>query len=168
MNGEPVKVLIDAGANDDVIDETTYQQFAEEPVLQNARISLYSYNSKEPLVVIGQFEAQIVGNGKKCISVVKVISGSAGCLLSCSTSRRLGLFQTEAFCEINALSKASKYRDIIGKFETAFTDSIGKLVGYKVKLHINESIHPKQQPYRRVPYHLAKPSLNKLTVRQSG
>ncbi len=49
MNGEPVKVLIDSGANDDVIDETTYQQFSEKPVLQNARISLYSYNAKEPL-----------------------------------------------------------------------------------------------------------------------
>ncbi len=54
------------------------------------------------------------------------------------------------------------YSALLSEYDTVFTEKVGKLKGYKVKLHIDRTITPKQQPYRRVPYHLAKPIEKKL------
>ncbi len=151
-------MLIDSGAHDDVVDETTYNSWTEKPWLRKSKVRLFSYCANEPLRVLGEIDGTILANGRVCRSSVKVVSGSAGCLLSCLSSRRLGLFQTAAFNEICKVVAANEYYSaLLSEYDTVFTEKVGKLKGYKVKLHVDRTITPKQQPYRRVPYHLAKP-----------
>ncbi len=42
------------------------------------------------------------------------------------------------------------------KYKSVSTEKIGRLKGHKVHLHIDKSVRPVQQPYRRIPYHLVK------------
>lgn len=42
------------------------------------------------------------------------------------------------------------------RFSGVFTNKIGRIKGYKVKLHIDKSVVPVRQKYRRPPYHLMK------------
>ena len=42
------------------------------------------------------------------------------------------------------------------QYSSVFNDRVGRLKGYKVKLHIDKDIKPIQQPYRRTPYNLMK------------
>jgi hypothetical protein len=99
INKEGIRMLIDSGAHDDVVDETTYNSWTEKPWLRKSKVRLFSYCANEPLRVLGEFDATIEANGHVCRPSVKAVSGSAGCLLSCFSSRRLGLFQTAAFNE---------------------------------------------------------------------
>jgi hypothetical protein len=48
----------------------------------------------------------------------------------------------------------SRYATLMEEYGTVFTDKIGKLKGFEVKLHVDELVPPKQVPYRRTPYHL--------------
>ena len=117
--------------------------------------------------ILGEFEATVTANGKECTANFRVIKGNSGCLLSCTTSRKLGLFQTNLFSAINTLGEntAPEYVGLVKRCSSVFNDFIGKLKGYKVKLHIDHNVQPKQQPYRRVAHHLVKPiekEINKL------
>lgn len=152
------RVLIDSGADDNVIDEATYNSWEVKPKLIAPTIKLYSYNSNEPLPVIGEFNSVVYGNDKQCSGVFLVIRGRSGCLLSCDTSRRLGLFQTQAFSEINNVKNSNEdYKELFREFKSVFNDTIGCLKGYEVELHVDETIKPKQQPYRRIAHHLIQP-----------
>jgi hypothetical protein len=44
----------------------------------------------------------------------------------------------------------------MNNFKDVFNDKVGRLKDFKVKLHIDKAKKPTQQPYRRVPYNLAK------------
>ena len=62
------------------------------------------------------------------------------------------------FKNVNVVNsnKDSNYEWLFDKYQDLFNDKIGKLKGYQVKLHIDETIVPRKQAYRRVPYHLLK------------
>jgi len=53
-------------------------------------------------------------------------------------------------------STGSFYDDLMLRYNDVFTDKIGRLKGYKVKLHIDPDAKPVQTRYRRPPYHLVK------------
>ena len=50
------------------------------------------------------------------------------------------------------------YQWILESFPSVFNDKIGCLKNYEVKLHIDETVSPVRQPYRRIAYHLIKPT----------
>ena len=48
------------------------------------------------------------------------------------------------------------------EYSDVFNDKVGLLKDLKVHLHIDKSVKPVVQPYRRIPYHLAEAAKKEL------
>ena len=79
-----------------------------------------------------------------------VIQGSGGSLLSWKTSQELGLLK--AVHNVNDDSSPTTEK-LIKEYDELF-HGLGKLKGYQIKLHTDESVPPVAQPHRRVPFHV--------------
>ena len=82
-----------------------------------------------------------------------MISGNYDSLSSYETSVDLGLV-----LEINAVTSnnvqcGSNVKNLINEYSELF-EGIGKLKDKEIKLHIDESVPPVAQPYRRIPFHM--------------
>ena len=97
INGQAVKVLIDSGAEVNLIDQATYQALIERPQLEPGGRNVFPYQSDKPIHVRGQFRTVVQSNGHSTEAKFKVVDGNSGNLLSFETARKLDLFATEAF-----------------------------------------------------------------------
>ena len=155
VDGTECKMLIDSGANDNLIDEATYEAWPKKPKLNQSRARLHAYNSTDPLKIVGEFQAAIEVAGRKLKASIKVVGGCGGCILGFETARELGLFQGELFKpKVRVAVVSDRYSELMREFSMVFTEKVGVLKDYKVKLHIDRGVEPKQVPYRRAPYHL--------------
>ena len=76
--------------------------------------------------------------------------GSGGSLLSWKTSQELGLLKAMHNVEEDSSPRIVK---LVEDYDELF-HGLGKLKGYQVKLHIDESVQPIAQPHRRVTFHV--------------
>ena len=81
---------------------------------------------------------------------IYVVKGSSGSLLSWKTSQDLGLLK--AVHHVHD-SSSTRVEELVKEYDELF-HGLGKLKGYQVKLHIDESVQPVAQPHRRVPFHV--------------
>ena len=77
-----------------------------------------------------------------------VTKGNSGNLLSCSITQQLNLLT------LNVNSTMSG-QTILHAFPHLF-DGIGQVTGKEIKLHISNTVIPKQQPQLRIPFHVRK------------
>ena len=164
LDSRPV-FLIDSGAFGNIMDEKTFNRLIIKPELTINKSKLYPYGINTPLETLGSFTTEIKANNRSCIAVFKVSKGNPGNLLSYKTSRLLDLFNTGDFrcCSVDEGDQnESRYRGLMSKFSDVFTDRVGRLNDYKVKLHIDKSFRPVRIPYRRLPYHLVKATEDEL------
>ena len=142
------------------MDEVTFNSLVTKPKLFETQTKLYSFNIEHALDIIGEFKAYIQLDNRICTASFKVVKGKPGNLLSFETSKQLNVFSSAIFRNGNEIDKCYNvdnfYDKLILDFKNVFTNKIGRLKGHKVKLHIDTSIKPVIQPYRRPPYHLAQ------------
>ena len=79
-----------------------------------------------------------------------VVNGNSGNLLSCTTACQLDLLKVSINTTTQHPSPTPLYPP---EFEGLFS-GIGKLTGKTIKLHIDPDVSPKQQPHRRIPFHV--------------
>ena len=154
-------MLIDSGAQDNLIDEHTFEKWTYKPKLNKPSTRLYAYNSNKEIPTIGEFQTNVMVGEKQYEAIFRIVQGKSGNLLSFSTAKQLDLFSEDQFRPKDTIRKcnnieSNRYNQIMDQFKDVFNEEIGKLKGFKVKLHIDTSIKPVQQPYRRVPYNLAQ------------
>jgi hypothetical protein len=120
--------LIDSGAEENLIDKSTYDSFKFRPELIKSRVKLYVYNSNEPLQVLGEFSSQIGYDGECIVAKFIVTNGYSGCLLGHSTSRELDLYRTRQFnaSESGVNSVSGNCDCLFKEFPNVFNDRIGK------------------------------------------
>ena len=97
VNGACCKMLIDSGADDNLVDEVTFNRWRPKPSLQPARVKMYAYEGREPLRLLGQMNALIEAGGNNIRANIVVVGGSSGCVLGYDTARDLGLFLEDQF-----------------------------------------------------------------------
>ena len=148
ISGVSTKVMIDTGASTDILDESAFRKITESVKieLRESSTRIFAYGSTSQLKVLGKFETDIAARNNKVASTIHVLKGTHGSLLSYTTACALGLV------DVNINSVAS-HETLAEQYPTIF-DGIGKLEGYEVKLHIDDSIQPVAQPARRVPFHM--------------
>ena len=161
----PLQVLIDTGANINVIDEKTYQTIIKSR--QNKRISLsntatkiYSYGGSKPSPVLGTFTTHVESKRKLTPATIYVIRGTHGCRLSYQTATELDLISIDnsSIASVNTstpTASTNNSNDILKRYPDLFT-GIGKMKDFQVELHIDPSVPPVTQPHRRIPFHLRK------------
>ena len=158
---------------------------ADKPIeLIKTNAKIYAYGSQETLFLKGKFQADVASKNQcvKATFYVTKTENEKPSLLSCETSAELGLIKLQ----LNAVNQTdrsanSQHRlstndnkdtlraehmpDIEAHKQTlkflkdkhpAVFQGIGKLQGHEQKIHVDESVPPVAQTYRRVPFHLRK------------
>lgn len=151
------RVMIDSGAEEVVIDEPTFARMRPSPKLSKPRSKLYPYGSNQPpLEQVGEFVATIQIDERASVEAVRVMKGNAGCILGHMAARRLGLYQSEMFGDLGRVMtvRSREADELARRYPTVFNDKVGKLKDFQVKLHIDESVTPKQQPRRPIGFNL--------------
>ena len=157
INNHPLKMLIDSGASLNIIDSLAYQNLKAKPPLLQTKVKIYPYQSQTPLAVRGYFEAEIFANNRSATDKVYVITGTATSILAKHTAEMLDLLRVGPLQQIHNISHVPSVpypstQDIVNKHENVFRGN-GCLKDVELKLHIDKSVVPVQQPIRRIPFH---------------
>ena len=170
INGITTRVLIDLGSVSNLIGMEEYEKLKAQGLkakMEDCHKRLYAYGGKE-LEVIGQVQVEISAGDKK-ISSHLVVTKSGRCLSAGprnhETSKALGLLRigssvSSQFVECNVVSE-NLAPILQAKYPTVFV-GVGKLKGYKLKLHVNPDVTPVAQKPRRVPFALREKITSKV------
>lgn len=151
-----IEFLIDSGSQANAIDMVDFQRINPTPSLNPPNSLAWGYDSATPVHIAGYFTTTVRRGDKQADVRFVVTNGKAGCLLSYTTCEALGLIQivdTVEMLDINSLE---------AKYPSLFSNTIGKLKNFQVKLHIDEGVQPKQQQHRRIPFHLRRKVEDKI------
>ena len=166
INGITTRVLIDSGSVSTLIGMEEYEELKAQGLnakMEDCHKRLYAYGGKE-LEVIGQVQVEISAGDKK-ISSHLVVTKRGRCLLGHETSKALGLLRIGS-----SVSSEFVERNVVGenlapilqaKYPTVFV-GVGKLKGYKLKLHVDPDVTPVAQKPRRVPFALRERVTSKV------
>ncbi|CAH3140167.1 unnamed protein product, partial [Porites evermanni] len=147
-------MMIDTGASVNLLDEATFHRIdCGNKLLEHAHSKIYSYGSDTPLPLLGTLSTTIKSSSNSTTTQLHVVKGNTGDLLSYNTAQKLGLItisvNTTTVTDVNKDSPESLQEE----FE-CLCGGIGRLRNKIVKLHVDPDITPRQQPHRRIPFHV--------------
>lgn len=149
-----IEAMIDSGATINIMDAPTFHKLRQTQKIQihKANTRIYSYGSERPLPVIGVIRVPLKSSlGTTCEASFYIVKSNKGNLLSLDTATSLKLITIH-----NIRGQRLSNQQISEKYKSLFEPGIGKVKGKEIKLHIDESVHPKQQKHRRIPFHTRK------------
>ena len=141
IGNKTVTCLIDSGAGVNVIETSSFNQLKNMHIQPTSK-RIYGYRSSKPLPVVGKFE-----NSKSTVTQFCVVDGCDGNLIGYETAIDLGLLRI-----VNSVS-TPKVDNIIEDYKDCF-EGLEKMKGKTAKLHVNDSVKPLAQKYRRLPFHI--------------
>ena len=155
IDGNVVEMMIDSGASVNLLDETTFQRInnSGNKTLRPAHNKIYSYGSATPLPLLGTFTTSIKSSSINSITQLHVVKGNTGNLLSYNTAQKLGLIRISINTTTVMDSNKNSPEFLQEEFKSLF-GGVGKVPNKAVKLHIDPDIIPRQQPHRRIPFHV--------------
>ena len=154
VNGKAVEMMIDTGASVSLLDEATFHRIdCGNKLLEDAHSKIYSYGSDTPLPLLGTLSTTIKSSSNSTTTRLHVVKGNTGNLLSYNTAQKLGSItisvNTTTVTDVNKNSPESLQEE----FECLF-GGIGRLRNKIVELHVDPDIAHRQQPHRRIPFHV--------------
>ena len=151
VGGVDLKMLIDSGANSNVVDEGTWEQLKAKGVKCESQAAspdktLYPYASNQPLPVKGSFKCTVAVCDRSTRVEFLVIKGRGMSLLGKVTATELGVLKVG----INIAVVTTKAHDLKLQYPEVF-EGVGKLKDKQISLDIDPTVKPVAQPYRRIP-----------------
>ncbi|XP_062699679.1 uncharacterized protein K02A2.6-like [Aedes albopictus] len=140
VGGIPIELLVDSGADVNLIRFETWQTMKEKKVrvirsVKGCNKTLKGYGNDTPLDVVGSFVAEITVGSKTATAEFFVVKGGQKNLLGDSTAKRLGVLRIGL--DINHVDTSMK----------PFT----KITEVQAHIRMNQQFKPVFQPLRRVP-----------------
>ena len=170
INNSQIDMIIDSGATVNIIDEPTYKNITNPPPLKQTTTRIFSYQSDNPIDLLGHFTTNISCNNKTQNSKIYVVKGKWGSLLGKSSAEALDVLRVgpspttqENIANIQTNNMPESTKAIVNEHSSIFSGT-GLLKNFQLKLHIDPSIPPVQQPIRRIPYHTKQ----KVYIRQNS
>lgn len=156
-------MLIDSGANSNIIDEGTWEQLKAKGVKCESQTAspdkkLYSYASNRPLPVKGSFKCTMGVGDRFTRAEVLVMKGRVVSLLGKTTATELGVLKIG----INIAGVTTKANKLKQQYPDVFK-GVGKLINKQISLDIDPTAKPVPQPYRRIPFNLREKVQDKTT-----
>jgi transposase InsO family protein len=153
VEGKIVNMTVDSGASVNIMDSETFQKLKRpSTILFKQSTKIYPYGSTKPLPTIGVLPVKMQFHNKIIETSTHIVEGTSGNLLGYKTALDLGIIH---IAQSVTNSVAADTHPIVSKFPDIF-EGMGKAKDVQVKLHIDESIVPKQQQHRRIPFHIRK------------
>ncbi len=147
-------MIIDMGASTDIIDEKDFSKVNQTNnlELQPSPRCIFTYGADSQLTVIGQFVTSIEADMKSVQTMIHVIQGNNGSLLSYRTACNLGLIHVN----VKHICDSPRVCDMLVQNYPKLVEGIGKLKNEEVTLHIDECVPPVAHATRRIPFHMRK------------
>ena len=162
VGGVDLKMLIDSGANSNIIDEGMWEQRKVKGVNVNHKLlphkELYPYASSQPLPVKGSFKCTVSVCDRSTKAEVLVIKGRGMSLLGKITATELGVLKVG----INIAMVTSKADSLKQHYPEVF-EGVRKLKNKQISMDIEATVKPIAQPYRRIPFNLRGKIRDKTT-----
>ena len=163
VGGVDLKMLIDSGANSNIVDEGTWEQLKAKGVKCESQAAspdkkLYPYASNQPLPVKGSFKCTVAVCDRSTRAEFVVIKGRRMSLLGKVTATELGVLKVG----INIAAVTTKAHDLKLQYPEVF-EGVGKLKNKQISLDIDPTVKPVAQPYRRIPFNLREKVQDKTT-----
>lgn len=140
IGGVKWKILIDSGADCNLISSEAWQQLKEAKInvyssVKGCNRTLRAYGSEQPLNVLGSFVADIQ-IGQNCTKAeFFVVDRGQQCLLGDATSKELGVLKVGL--DIQNVEEDRK--------------PFAKIAGIQIQIHMDPKVKPVFQPLRKVP-----------------
>jgi hypothetical protein len=150
MSQTPVRMIIDTGANVNIIDEHTFKKLPRDIKLSASTTQIKPYNA--PLLqVLGQFTSDLQYQDRHFADTVYVVAGTCGNLLCRRAAVSLGLVTIH----VNNVTKPSPSDPcaILDEYPQLFRGT-GQLKDYQVHLNIDKTVPPVANLHRRIPVNL--------------
>ena len=153
IEGEQVEVIIDTGASVNVLESSTYFAIPNRPSLQPTHTRVFPYGERSPLPVLGMAKFELAYNNERLQVTFHVVEGKGGNLLGYTAAEKLRILSLAAHVTTTKAGDGENF--FVNAYHDLFTGN-GKFTDTCVKLHIDETVTPKRQPHRRIPYHIRK------------
>ncbi|CAH1999205.1 unnamed protein product, partial [Acanthoscelides obtectus] len=151
IGGIPVQMIIGSGSKCNILNDETWTYLKNSQVSVSNQIKrpkkiLMAYASKEPLTILGCFDAEIKVSEFVTRTTFYVVQNGTRNLFGKDTAKSLGVLRIgiSAQSEVNAISAFPKFKNVV------------------VDIPIDQSIKPVIQPYRRIPIPLETRVLKKI------
>ena len=159
INNKLVNVIVDSGASCNLMSEDVFKFITRgETTLAECDRSVYTYAHSQPLELKGSCMLKVTVPQTNMSAIVEfyVVPGHAATLLGRKTSEMLAVLKIGI--NVNNCSTihenaqpVDKKASLRARFPKVF-EGLGKLKGYQLKLHQDDSIPPVAQPLRRIPF----------------
>ena len=153
IEGEQVEVIIDTGASVNVLESSTYFALPNRPSLRPTHTRVFPYGERSPLPVLGMAKFELAYNSERLQVTFHVFEGKGGNLLGYTAAEKLRILSLAAHVTTTKAGDGENF--FVNAYHDLFTGN-GKFTDTCVKLHIDETVTPKRQPHRRIPYHIRK------------
>ena len=153
IEGEQVEVIIDTGASVNVLESSTYFALPNRPSLRPTHTRVFPYGERSPLPVLGMAKFEVAYNSERLQVTFHVVEGKGGNLLGYRAAEKLRILSLAAHVTTTKAGDGENF--FVNTYHDLFTGN-GKFTDTCVKLHIDETVTPKRQPHRRIPYHIRK------------
>ena len=163
INEKTVEMMIDSGASVNLKDETTFRRInsPRNENLKPTHTKIYSYGCETHLPLLGTFTATMRFKNASTSTPLLVVKRRNGNLLSYHTAQKLGLITVSANIATITDRNTNKSKSLKEEFKSLF-GGIGKVPNKQVKLHIDPGVTPREQPHRRIPFHIRKDAEKEL------
>jgi hypothetical protein len=151
VGGIQLEMVIDSGTSTNVIDKHLWEDLKKKHIKCTSKKTikkLYSYGSTTSLMVIGTFTADVNVADRHVTAEFTVIDGKGEPLLGRKTAIELGVLKLKSPEQF-----VNNVTDRVARHKALF-EGIGKLKGYKMKLHIDPQVRPVAQSVRRTAFSL--------------
>ena len=140
---------VDTGASMSLISETTYKKLWPKRSLSACKVKLCTY-SKEPIEVLGCCYVSVAYKGQTVKEMpLIVVRGSGPSLMGRNWLIKLTLDWHEIHCMLSQSLQA-----VLDAHQAVFQEGLGKMKGFKAKLHVDPTANPRYFRPRSIPYAL--------------
>ena len=145
IEGTTVCMELDTGASVSLVSESQYKQLWPGRSLDPSDINLQTY-SKEPLVVMGSFDVEVVYDNKK-VTLPLVVQGNGPLLFGRNWLNAIKLNWSNIH-----YTQAPGLQDLLAKYPDVFQKGLGTYQGQEASLVVDADAVPRFNKARRLPY----------------
>ena len=157
-----VGMEVDTGASMSLISETSYKKLWPKCSLSACEVKLCTY-SQEPIAVLGCCYVNVTYKGQICKEMpLIVVKGSGPSLLGRNWLSKLTLDWQEIHCMLS-----QSLQVLLDAHQAVFQKGLGKMEGFKAKLHVDATANPHYFRPRSILYALqdrVEEELNRLVA----
>jgi hypothetical protein len=171
VNNQPVKFIVDTGANVSIISNAVYENKFADCSLRQCRIKLKGYSGKY-IPVVGEFDVLVEHHGQSKVLPLVVADGADVCLLGRNWMSQIRLDWARIFnvitSSVNSVqSETIKLKDnnfkmrnpenldkLLEQYKDVFSSDQGTIKDFAAQIHVQSDATPRFFKPRPVPYAL--------------